>query len=198
MLARSEEKLKKISEKNNCDFYVCDVKNHENVKDTISKIIKKYNKIDVLINNAGIWTQGPLVETDSETISDVIDTNTKGTIYLTKEVLQYMTKENDGQIINIISQAGLYAKEERSIYTASKWAITGFTKSIEKEAAKNKIRVTGIYPGKINTQIFEKMGIQKDMSNAIQTEQISKTIDFIINVDKDISFPEIGIKNINN
>jgi len=198
ILSKTEERLEKTAEEINCDSYVCDITNFSEIKETIEKIIGKHGRIDVLINNAGSWIQDKLIENDYERISDVIDVNTKGTIYLTKGVLPHMLSKEDGLVINVISQAGINSKEERSIYVSSKWAITGFTKSLEKEVAKDGIRVTGLYPGKLKTEMFKKMGIDKDMSDGLDTKEVARLIEFIINSDKDVSFPEVGIKNIRN
>jgi len=109
-----------------------------------------------------------------------------------------MKKRKTGTIVNIISQAGLYAKPNMSVYFASKWAITGFTKSIQVELAEHNIRVTGVYPGKLNTRLFQKAGIEKDMRNAIDPEEVAKAIQFILQYDDTIVVPEFGIKHIHN
>lgn len=108
----------------------------------------------MLVNNAGLWIQGPLEENDPAHIADVIKVNTLGVIYGTKAVIPFMKKKGRGDIIQINSQGGFYAKAERAVYEPSKWAITGFTKGIQKELAPFGIRVTGIYPGKFDSQLF--------------------------------------------
>jgi len=107
-----------------------------------------------------------------------------------------MKKQKEGTIMNISSQAGLYAKGERAVYNATKWGVTGFTKSLEIELQKYKIRVIGIYPGKLNTKMFEKMGIKKDLSDALDPEEIAKTIEFITTLKQSTLIPEIGFRYI--
>ena len=107
-----------------------------------------------------------------------------------------LKKQNSGFIINIILQAGLYGKAERSVYSASKFAITGFTKSIQPELAKYNIAVTGIYPGKLNTRLFEKAGVTKTMTDALHPNEIAKVIEFLLSFPNSVVFPEIGIKHI--
>lgn len=198
IVGRTQETLNKVAQNTGCDFEVCDISEIQQVKDTIKKIEGKYKKIDVLINNASVWIQGELEQNEPDQIQKTININTTGTILFTKEVASVMQKHKEGLIININSQGGFYAKAERSIYTATKWAITGFTKSIQLELAKYGIRVTGLYPGKMKTNMFTKVGIKKDMSDALDPEEVARTIAFLIESGPNVVFPEIGIKNINN
>lgn len=197
ILSPSEDKLKKTSEEIGCDYEVCDIRSHENIQFVLNNIISKHNRIDCLINNAGIWIEGELDSNEVTNIIDVLNVNITGTIILSKEVIPYMKKNKSGLIININSQAGLYAKKDRSVYTASKWAVTGFTKCLQSELSNFGISVTGLYPGKMKTKMFEKLGIHKDMSDGIEVGDVARTIDFIISQDNKIEIPELGIKNTN-
>lgn len=198
ILSNTEEKLKKVANEINCNYEVCDVSNYEEVNLVIKNIIKKYNKIDCLINNAGLWIEGELENNEYETIKKVIEVNTLGVIYTTKAVIPYMKIFSDGLIININSQAGINYKEGRTIYNASKWAVTGFTKSLQPELAGFGIRVTDVFPGMMKTEMFSKVGIQKNMESALELKELVRVIEFILETDKNINIPEIGIKNIKN
>lgn len=197
IISPSEEKLKNVADKLNCDYRVADISDPESVGKAIESIVSKYGHIDCLINNAGIWIQGELENNNYGRIKQVIEVNTLGTIYLTKAVIPEM-KRSKGLIINIISQAGINAKSERTVYNASKWAITGFTKSIQPELAPYGVRVTGLYPGMMKTEMFSKMGIEKDMANGVQTDEVLKAVEFLLSLDEDTMIPELGIKHINN
>ncbi|HTE57974.1 MAG TPA: SDR family oxidoreductase [Verrucomicrobiae bacterium] len=146
--------LGKATAENNCDYYVCDVKDATQVAETFQKIHDKHQRIDVLLNNAGVIVNGDLVDTTYEDITNVITTNTLGSVYSAKAALQYMKPQKSGLIINVVSQAGLIARPNRSIYNASKWAITGFTKALQQEAAAYNVRVSGFYPGTIKTDLI--------------------------------------------
>lgn len=194
----TKEKLEKVSQELGCSFEVCDVSDYKSVQIAVNNVIKENGRIDCLINNAGVWIEGLLENNNPEEIKKVIDVNTIGTLFLTKAVVVQMKKQSVGRIINVVSQAGLYGKAERSIYNASKWAITGFTKSIESELKQYGIGVTGLYPGKMKTEMFAKMGIKKDMSDGLDTKDVAKTIEFILSFGNETTFPEIGIKNLKN
>ena len=194
ILSRREDELKKVSEETGCEYFVCDVSNYSECEKNINEIAGKYGRIDVLINNAGKWIQGPLEENDPEKITSVVNVNVFGVIYMTRLVIPIMKKQGNGLIINTNSQAGFYAKAERSIYTATKFAITGFAKALQPELAKHNIRVTNIHPGKMNTDFFEGYP-PKPTSDGLSAEEVAKIYEFVINQPENIEIPELGIKH---
>ena len=198
IIATNEDKLKLVSEENNCTYKVCDVIDYDSVEKTINEIVQEFNKVDVLINNAGLWIQEELDENDSNRIKSVIDVNLLGVINSSKAVIPSMKKNKDGLIININSQAGINHKAERVVYNASKWGVTGFSKSLQDEVAKYGIRVTDVMPGMMKTDMFNKMNITKNMANGLDTKEDARLIQFIIDTPSDVMIPEVGIKNINN
>ena len=198
ILATNEEKLKNVSEEANCKYKICDVKDYNVVENTIKDIINEFGKIDVLINNAGLWIQEELDYNDSDRIHSVIDVNLLGVINCSKAIIPYMKQNKDGLIININSQAGINHKAERVVYNASKWGVTGFCKSLQDEVAKYGIRVTNVMPGMMKTDMFKKLNIEKNMANGVDTKEVARLIRFIIDTPSDVMIPEVGIKNINN
>lgn len=198
ILATNEEKLINVANNNNCNYKVCDVSNYSLIEKSINEIIKKFGKIDVLINNAGLWIQEELETNDSERINSVVDVNLLGVINCTKAVIPVMKQNCDGLIININSQAGINHKAERVVYNATKWGVTGFSKSLADEVAKYGIRVSNVMPGMMKTDMFNKMNIQKNMDNGVDTREVARLIQFIIDTPSNVMIPEVGIKNINN
>ena len=198
ILATNEEKLKEVARNNSCSYKVCDISDYGVVEKAISEIIEQYHRIDVLINNAGLWIQEELDTNDSNRIKSVIEVNLLGTINVSKAVIPCMKENKDGLIININSQAGINHKAERVVYNASKWGVTGFSKSLQDEVAKYGIRVTDVLPGMMKTDMFNKMNITKNMDNGLDTKEVARLIEFIIDTPSDVMIPEVGIKNINN
>lgn len=198
ILATNEEKLQKVANNTNCQYKVCDVTNYELVEKSISEIIRNHGRIDVLINNAGLWIQEELETNDKERIEKVVDVNLLGVIHCSKSVIPIMKEQKDGLIININSQAGINHKAERVVYNATKWGVTGFSKSLCDEVAKYGIRVTNLMPGMMITDMFKKMNIEKNMANGINTKEVARLVQFIINTPSNVIIPEVGIKNINN
>lgn len=198
ILATNEDKLKEVASQNNCNYKICDVRNYSIVESTINNIVNEFGKIDVLINNAGLWIQEELDFNDSERIHSVVDVNLLGVINCSKAVIPFMKQNKDGLIININSQAGINHKAERVVYNATKWGVTGFCKSLQDEVAKYGIRVTNVMPGMMKTDMFSKLNIEKNMANGVDTKEVARLIKFIIDTPADVMIPEVGIKNINN
>ncbi len=198
ILSPNREKLAAAAKEIGCEYEVCDVADATQVAATFQSILLTHGRIDCLINNAGAWIEGELDENAPDTIAHVVGVNTLGPIYATRAVIPAMKQQGHGLIINVITQSGLYAKPKRSVYIASKWAITGFTKSIQSELAPYGIRVSGIYPGKMNTPMFGKLGITKDMSDALEKSEVAKAIAFLVETPNHVMIPEFGIKHINN
>jgi len=139
-----------------------------------------------------------LEENDNDRIKKVIEVNLLGTITMTKAVIPSMKSNSNGLMININSQAGINYKAERVVYNASKWGVTGFTKSLQPELSKYGIRVTDLLPGKMVTDMFKKENIEKSMEDGLDTKEVARVIKFLLETSSDVMIPEIGIKNINN
>lgn len=198
ILSRDYDKLEKTAEELDCDFMTCDVTDPGSIEKVIKNIIDKYGKIDVLINNAGVWLAGDLTECSYDKISNCIDVNTKGPIYMTKAVLPSMYERKEGLIINVCSQASFDCDDFSPVYNASKWAMRGFNRSIQKDTSKKGIKVTGFYPGFMQTKLFAKAGNDYDTSTGLETEKVAKAVRFIVDCEDDVIIPEFGIKDIKN
>ena len=198
-ISKTEENAMRISKEiPNAECYTCDITKPNEVARTIKTIIENQGNIDILINNAGVWLAGDLTENSYEQISNCIDVNTKGPIYMTKAVLPNMYEQGKGLIINVCSQASFDSDDFSTVYNASKWAMRGFNRSIQKDVSKKGIKVTGFYPGFMQTNIFKKAGNDYDTSIGLEVEKVARAIEFIINCDEDVIIPEFGIKDIEN
>jgi uncharacterized protein len=196
IIADSEEKLKNTALELKCDYTLCDVTNPKSIDDTVATILAKYQYIDCLVNSAGVWIEGEIETNSVEAIQKVIAVNTLGTVFFTRAVVHSMKDRKKGKIVNIISGAGLKAKPKRSVYTASKYAVTGFTESMQQELAPFGITVTGVYPGKLNTKLFEKQGITKLMDDALDPKEVAKTVSFILSLPDTTVIPKITVQHI--
>ena len=198
ILSPTSSKLSSVAKEIGVDFEKCDVSNYKDCSDAINNIVKRYKSIDVLINNAGLWIQDELDDNDPEYIKKVVKVNGLGPVYLSKVTIPVMKKQKSGTIVNINSQGGFYAKGERSVYSLTKWGLTGFSKSLQLELAKYSIRVTDVHPGKMKTRMFEKMGIEKDMSDGLDPKNVAQIIEAILRLPAEVVVPELGIKYITN
>ncbi len=196
ILSPEKEKCEEIKKYFDIDYVIADVTDEASIDIATDILIKKYGRIDVLINNAGIWIEGKLEDNNFDKVKKVFAVNTLGTIMLSQKVIPYMKRSRHGRIINIVSQAAKYGKSERSIYHASKYAIAGFTDSIAIELASYNINVSGFYPDKMNTHFFEKAGNKKNQKDFIDINNAVRCIEFLIESDSDFNILDIGIKNL--
>lgn len=194
VLARNKQALQEVAQSTDSDWFMCDVKEPKQVAEVIDMIAEKYGRIDVVLNNAGVITNGELVNTSDEDIENVITTNTLGSIYVAKAALRHMKEQKSGLIINVVSQSGLNVRPNRSVYNASKWAVTGFTKALQQEAKEYGVKVTGFYPGTVKTDLFAKAGLEMK-GPAISTDDAVNAISFVVSLGDDVVIPELGIKH---
>ena len=150
--------------------------------------IKKIKKVDVLINNAGTNKIDSINQIKLEDWQRIQNVNIKGPLFLTKEISKIMMNNNGGRIVNISSIFGVVSKEKRSIYSTSKSALLGLTRSSALDLAKHNILVNAISPGFVNTsltrRILGKTGMQKiireiPIGRMAKTQDISSLIVFL-------------------
>ncbi|OKZ65460.1 MAG: 3-oxoacyl-[acyl-carrier-protein] reductase [Clostridium sp. 28_12] len=183
-----EELQKEFTKLNvECLIEKADVSKSEEVEKIVKKAIEKFNKIDVLVNNAGITRDGLLMRMKEEDFDKVIEINLKGTFLVTKSVIPYMLKKRDGKIINLASVVGVTGNAGQCNYSASKAGIIGFTKSIAKELASRNIRANAIAPGFIDTdmtsilsdEVKDSINVQIPMKRMGTTQEIANVAYFL-------------------
>jgi NADP-dependent 3-hydroxy acid dehydrogenase YdfG len=141
----------------NITTYLLDVKSRDSIKSCIKQAIQDFEKIDVIVNNAGIYTTNPLELTPDRAIDDIIETNIKGVLVTTKEILKHFRENRSGTIINISSVVGRVTFPFQSIYQTSKWAIEGFSESLCYELEPLNIKVKIIEPGMVKTNFYKSV-----------------------------------------
>jgi len=159
-----------------CFAEKCDIRDEKQVKNAISKFLKNCGKIDVLLNIAGILDYGKSYEQDPKKWADVINTNLYGTFLCTRYVLPHMIKNKRGHIVNISSIYGKHASADSSAYCASKFGIRGFSQSLRKEVAQHNIRVTVVFPGTTQTNLFKGTPFKPEEAKALMPEDIADVI----------------------
>lgn len=137
--------------------YKVDVSSLEQIQETAKKVKAEIGVVDILINNAGIVVGKYFNEHTPSDISKTIDINTNAPMFITREFLDDMLKQNSGHICNIASSGGLVSNPKMSVYAASKWALNGWsdTLRLEMKQMKKKVNVTTIMPYYINTGMFD-------------------------------------------
>lgn len=161
LTARTEKDLllgkKEIEEKGGkADFYTLDVRNESEVKNTVDAIIQKYGVIDILVNNAGISREMPLTEMPMSVWDEILETNLRSVVLMTKAVLPIMKEKKSGNICNIASAAAIRGLPGSTAYSASKAAVLGMSQALGDEVRSFGIRVNSVCPGPTDTEMFKK------------------------------------------
>lgn len=152
-----EDVLKECKKNSKALLTPINVLSNISIEKGIENILKKFGKIDVLVNNAGILFSKMFKEQTLEELESQIDVNLKGLIKVTKLVLPYLEKNEKGIIINISSMSGKYAHAGHSAYSASKFGVRGFTKALADELPE-KIRIYCINPTLTSTPMTNFRG----------------------------------------
>ncbi|GDX37224.1 3-hydroxybutyrate dehydrogenase [Candidatus Pelagibacterales bacterium] len=149
------KKLKNQFDNDRLLIFNLDLTKVNNVKKLVLSVNKKFKKIDVLVNCAGMQVVSPLDKYPEKTWRKLMDINLNAAFYMTKYTLPIMRKNKWGRIINIASTHGLIASINKSAYTASKHGIVGLTKVTALETAKEKITCNSICPGFVLTKFIQ-------------------------------------------
>lgn len=171
---KSEEIAKKMQEEfttlgKTVEIFKADVSKREEVKQLVQFAIKKFGKIDVLINNAGISQTKLFTDITDLDWNNMLNTNLNSVFYMTQEVVQYMIHEKEGCIINISSIWGMIGASCEVHYSVAKAGVDAMTKSLAKELGPSNIRINSIAPGIIDTDMNKYLS-QKEL------EQIKEEI----------------------
>jgi NADP-dependent 3-hydroxy acid dehydrogenase YdfG len=179
-----------VTSKSDCDSFV-------------NTVIKKWRRVDILINNAGLMPLSYFKNCKVEEWVQMIDVNIKGVLYCTSAVIPYMIDKKSGHIVNISSVAGRIVFAGGSIYCATKHAITAFSEGLRKELSPEyNIRVTCIEPGAVSTELLETITddsmakfIQSSKNmETLQSEDIANAILYAIQAPNHVNVNEILIR----
>ncbi|MFD1176486.1 3-ketoacyl-ACP reductase [Paenibacillus puldeungensis] len=183
LLARTEATLKEVAAEIESlgvkvAYVAVDITSQEQVEAAVEALKNELGPADILINSAGVATFGTLLEMDPEEWKGMIDTNLMGTYYVTRAVLPQLIEKNKGDIINIASTNGLNGAATASAYSASKFAVIGFTESLAQEVRRNNIRVSALAPSTVATDMALELNLIKENidSKFIQPEDLAEFI----------------------
>ena len=136
----------------------CDVTKLESVQEAVGASLAHFEKIDVLVNNAGWDKVEPFLKSEPSTWKMIMDINLMGQIHTCKEILPVMIENGYGKVINIASDSGRVGSSGEAVYSAAKGGVIAFTKTMAREMARHKINVNCVSPGPSNTPLFEEIG----------------------------------------
>ena len=158
VIGRSEEKGKEALSKFNSDrraiYISADVSKVEDCERIVNDTVENFGQIDVLVNSAGLYSEGAITSVSEEEYNKIFDVNVKGSFFMCRAVINYLMKTK-GAIVNVASDAGIKGNYFCSLYSASKGAIVAFTKSLALELANIPVRVNCVAPGDVLTPMTE-------------------------------------------
>src|SRR5271170_7751979 len=149
-------------------FILADVRHEDDVHNLVEQTVGRFGRLDVAVNNAGTEGKpGPLTEQTSDSYAGMFETNVLGTLLSVKHELRVMQPQGSGSIINISSTMGERGAANLSLYTASKHAVEGLTKSAALEAAAFGVRVNAVAPGPTDTEMLGRLARDPDRRAAM-------------------------------
>lgn len=169
-----------------------DVSKWEQVQAMVKETLDEFGRIDILVNNAGVVHVSAVEEMEEEAWDLTLDVNVKGTFLGCKAVIPHMKKGGGGKIINVASIAGKNGFGTLTHYTASKFAVVGFTNALAKELARENITVNAICPGIVRTQMWDYLAdLWKNPGETIE-ESWQRNLNTIIPQGRDQTPEDMG------
>ncbi len=164
-----------------------DVTNEAEWEAVVAGVLEAHGRIDVLVNNAGIFLQGGALRTELDDWNRVIAINQTGVFLGIKTVGAVMREQRSGSIVNISSIAGLGGTARAHAYSASKWAVRGMSKSAAAELAPHQVRVNSVHPGLIDTPMANELGAESldrlrqhvPMGRLAESVEVAKVVLFL-------------------
>ena len=205
LVAHNEDKLSEVAQTigENAHTYSCDVSSAEQVRQTAQQILEDLGHVDILINNAGIWTDEELEKDNPDRRRKAFEVNTLGTIEFVKAFESSFRAQNSGHILNVISTSGTNdtSSGDNSLwqsYGATKWALAGFTRALKDSLDGTKIKVTGFYPGGFDSNLYENANRPDSHGQPwmMQTEDVADALIFCLTRPADMLVEKLVVTKI--
>lgn len=176
------------------EYFVGDVADFKFAENSVGKILKKYGRVDHLINNAGVGILKKFVDSNLEEFQKQINTNIIGVYNFTKCVIDSMIEKKSGSIINIASLAGKNSFVGGTMYSATKHALLGFTRSLMLEVREYNIKVASVCPGSVYTDFHTGPTATKKM---LTVDDVAEAVNLIIKLPVNALASEIDLRPTN-
>lgn len=167
-----------------------DITSEESVEEFFETIREFADKIQLVVNNAGICEMSPMDEMSVENFQDHLATNTIGPFLLFKNLGPFIVPK-ETHIISVLSTAAHFGYPNVSAYTASKFGQLGLLESLKKEWKDHKVRFTNLFPGAIDTPLWDKMETKFSRERMLKTSEFMTVFNFVVKAPATIQFPEI-------
>ncbi|MEN8118299.1 MAG: SDR family oxidoreductase [Bacteroidota bacterium] len=199
LVGRDRTELRKVSAEivSNDDPTPCilqlDITDYNKLKESVKSIVSKYNRIDVLVNNAGVYFDGSADISEAD-FTKMLETNLTAQYRFLHEVVPVMKRQKLGYIFNVASRAGKIGFAGSGGYSASKFGLVGLSESLYRELNPFGIRVTALCPGWVNTKMAYDAGTTLEGEQMIQPEDLFKTIEWLLKLSPGACVKEVVIE----
>jgi len=160
--------------------FPADVSDEAQVAALVAGAVKRFGRLDIAVNNAGIAAAAPLEHTTTEDWDRLMAVNARGPFLVCRSAIPHLRAQGGGFIVNISSVVGVKAYENQSAYSASKHALMGMTAALAKEVRQDGIRVHAVSPGGVDTSMVKRMRPDLDRSVLMQPEEIAEIVLFLV------------------
>ncbi len=161
------------------------------------EIDRRFGRLDVLVNNAGIGVFGPLAECATDDLDRMLSVNLRAPFLCCREALRRMSVQRSGYLINIASVVGFKGYVNQAAYTATKHGVMGLTKVLAAEAQPHQIRTSVILPGGVDTDMVGDARPDLDRSMLLQPDDIAQTVLYLLNLSERAAIDQIYIRRRN-
>ena len=193
-IGRNEQRLATLAARHpqSITTYSTDIRDRQQVEHAAEAILEQ-GTVSVLINNAACFEMKPFLEQDLDTVDAIIDTNLKGTLYMTKAIAPHMVDRGSGRIVNIASVAGTRGIPEQAAYCASKHGLVGFADAVAQELVNKGITVATLCPGGIRTPLWDAKHnpYPGDVDEIMDTRELVDLIDYVLQQPKTTLFKRV-------
>lgn len=185
------------------EFVHCDIRSRKQVATAAIYIRERFKRIDILINNAGVWTDDNLEKVNPQKRNEAFSVNALGNIQFNEALLPMFQHQNSGHIFNVLSTSALPDLKEGNntkwkSYGASKWAFAGYTKALRESLAHTNIKVTEFLPGGFDSKLYERAGRPQPHSQPwmMKVEDVAEVAMFVLSRPDDVLIPRIVVTKV--
>jgi NADP-dependent 3-hydroxy acid dehydrogenase YdfG len=180
-----------------------DVADRASAERMVAQTVERFGRLDILVNNAGVMMLAPFADGKPDDWRKMMDVNVLGLMYATRAAIPHLRRAGRGDIVNISSVAGRLAFVGGAVYTATKFAIVGFSDTLRRELLRDKIRVTSIEPGAVETELVQQVtdeGARKQIDawqaqmRQLQSEDIAAAILYAVTQPPHVSISELLVR----
>jgi len=189
LAARREDRLKQVADQvrdAGGEPLVCvtDVAELVQVQEMVRRTMAAFGRIDVVFNNAGLMRVAPIEKLSHAEIEQQVRVNVLGAIWVLKEVVPILRKQDSGLIINVSSVLGRKTRANAWVYAGTKWAVTAMNEGLREELVGTKVRVCAIQPGVVDTELFaafeQHPAKWQNITHMVKPEEVAELLAFII------------------